>query len=160
MSGHAEVVHFVNRFPQLIAGTGIRGRVAIANLCLSQTMLEEAVQSRAAVILCEFYWEFVEQDMPVWRDRRRGLAELDQIGSVRGRTGRMLELVDLAATEYMFSVVRSGPDRLCVDLADAFTEVFQNQEGFLAELCAISPVKDEHPQSRWAYLRAWSRQGS
>ena len=121
-------------------------------------MLEEAVQSRAAMILCEFYWEFVEQDLPAWHERRRGLAELDQIGSIPGRTGRMLELVDLAATEYMFSVVRNGPDRLCVDLGDTFAEVFKNQERFLAELCAISPVKDEQPKSRWAYLQAWSRQ--
>jgi len=123
-------------------------------------MLEEAVHSRAAVILCEFYWEFVEQDMPAWRERRQGLVELDQIGSIRGRTGRMLELVDLAATEYMFSVVRSGPDRLCVDLADAFAEVFANQEQFLAELCAISPLQGELPKSRWAYLQAWSRRTS
>src|SRR4029434_8509058 len=30
------------RFPRVIAGTNIRGRVALANLCLCQTMLEEA----------------------------------------------------------------------------------------------------------------------
>ena len=141
----------------MVARTGPRGRVAIANLCLSQTLLEESAGCRAALILCEFYWEFVEQDLKAWHDRRRCLAELDEIGAIPGRAGRMLELVDLAATEYLFTVVRSGPDRLCVDLGDAFTEVFGNQKGLLAELCAISPVGDDQPKSRWEYLGAWSR---
>src|SRR3954463_5367102 len=104
----------------MIATTGIRGRVAIATLCLGQTILDEAVRSRAALVLCEFYWEFVEQDLLAWHDRRKRLVELDDIGTIRGRAGRMLELVDLAATEYLFSVVRGGPDRLCVDVSDAF----------------------------------------
>ncbi len=141
----------------MIAGTGIRGRVAIANLCLSQTILDEAVGCRAALILYEFYWEFVEQDLMTWHDRRGGLVELDAIGSIPGSTGRMLELVDLAATEYRFSVVRSAPDRLCVDLADTFVQVFGSTESWLAELCAISPVTNEQPTSRWRYLNAWVR---
>jgi hypothetical protein len=147
----------MNRFSRTIASTGIRGRVAIANLCLAQTMLEEAVRSRAAVVLSEFYWEFVEQDPTEWHARRRGFVELDEIGSIEGRTGRMIELVDLATTEYVFSVVRGGPDRLCVDLGDAFAEVFGNEERLLTDLCAISPIKDERPVSRWAYLEVWSR---
>jgi hypothetical protein len=146
-----------SHFPRLIAATGIRGRVAIANLCLCQTLLEAAARSRAALVLCEFYWEFVEQDLTAWHARRRQLTELDEIGKVPGRTGRMLELVDLAATEYVFSVVRSGPDRLCVDLADAFAEVFGDDENLLVHLCAISPIMDEQPKSRWDYLTAWSR---
>jgi hypothetical protein len=141
----------------MIATTGIRGRVAIANVCLSQTIVDEAVRSRTALILGEFYWEFVEQDLVSWHDRRRRFVELDEIARIQGRTGRMLELVDLAATEYLFSVVRSGPDRLCVDLSDAFEEVFSHQESLLAELCAISPVGDDQPKSRWPYLSAWSR---
>jgi hypothetical protein len=140
----------------VIAGTNIRGRVALANLCLCQTMLEEASRSRAATVLSEFYWEFVEQDLAAWHARRRELAELDEIGRIRGRTGRMLELVDLAATEYVFSVVRSGPDRLCVDLGDTFAEVFGDNENLLKELCAISPLQDEQPKSRWTYLKVWS----
>jgi hypothetical protein len=131
--------------------------VAIANLCLCQTMLEEAARCRAALVLCEFYWEFVEQDLTAWHERRRRLAELDEVGSIGGRTGRMLELVDLAATEYVFCVVRREPDRLCVDLGDAFAEVFGNQENLLADLAAISPIENEPPQSRWAYLTVWSR---
>jgi hypothetical protein len=141
----------------MIATTGIRGRVAIANLCLSQTIVDEAVHSRAALILGEFYWEFVEQDLVAWHDRRRRFVELDEIATIQGRAGRMLELVDLAATEYLFSVVRSGPDRLCVDLSDAYAEVFPSQESLLADLCAISPLADDQPRSRWAYLSAWSR---
>src|SRR3954469_8887865 len=115
----------------MIAGTGIRGRVAIANLCLGQTILDETVRRRAALVLNEFYWEFVEQDLMAWHERRRGLVELDAIGSIPGRTGRMLELVDLAATEYRFSIVRAGPDRLCMDLADTFAQVFAQEESFL-----------------------------
>jgi hypothetical protein len=118
-------------------------------------MLEEAARSRAAMVLSEFYWEFVEQDSATWHARRRELAELDAIGHIRGRTGRMLELVDLAATEYVFSVVRGGPDRLCVDLGDAFGEVFGDDENLLKELCALSPLQDEQPKSRWIYLNAW-----
>jgi hypothetical protein len=108
-------------------------------------------------VLCEFYWEFVEQDGKTWHERRRGLVELDAIGSMQGRTGRMLELVDLAATEYLFSVVRGGPDRLCVDIADTFAHVFANDEKLLSDLCAISPVDDDQPRSRWPYLNAWAR---
>ncbi len=135
----------------------MRGRVAIANVCLSQTILSENVRSRAALVLCEFYWEFVEQDGPAWHARRRELSLLDEVGKIGGRTGRMLELVDLAATEYVFSLVRSGPDRLCVDLGDAFAEVFGEDERLLADLCGVSPLQDDRPQSRWAYLGAWSR---
>jgi hypothetical protein len=156
--GARRVYFRMNRFAQMITTTGVRGRVAIANLCLSQTIIDEAVRCRAALVLCEFYWEFVEQDLTSWHDRRRGFAAIDEIGSIKGRTGRMLELVDLAATEYLFSVFRSGPDRLCVDLGDTFAQVFgQQQEKLLTELCAISPVQNEEPKSRWAYLDAWSR---
>ena len=144
-------------FARMIATTGVRGRVAIANLCLNQMMLDEASRSPAVVVLSEFYWEFVERDHAAWHDRRRGFEALDAIGSIQGRTGRMLELVDLATTEYLFIVIRTGTDRLCLDLAHSFFQVFGDRESFLAELCAISPLQGEEPRSRWAYLDAWSR---
>jgi len=144
-------------FARIIAKTGIRGRVAIANLCLNQMILEQAAQSRVVLVLSEFYWEFVEHDLMTWHDRRRGFAPLDAIGSVPGRTGRMLELVDLATTEYLFSVIRNGTDRLCIDLADTFSQVFGDQERLLTELCAIAPLGDDQPKSRWTYLDAWCR---
>ena len=75
------------RFPQLIAATGIRGRVAIANLCVGQTMLEEAAQSRAALILVEFYWEFVEQDVTTWHERGGSSPSSMRSNTVRGSHG-------------------------------------------------------------------------
>jgi len=144
-------------FARMIATTGVRGRVAIANLCLNQMMLDEATRNPAVVLLSEFYWEFVERDHATWHDRRRGFEALDAIGSIEGRTGRLLELVDLATTEYLFSVIRSGTDRLCLDIAHAFFQVFGDRETFLAELCSISPLQNEMAASRWAYLDAWSR---
>ena len=42
-------------------------------------------------------------------------------------------------------------------IGDAFAEVFANKESFLADLCAISSVKDDKPMSRWLYLEAWAR---
>src|SRR5262249_10363670 len=98
-------------FARMIATTGVRGRVAIANLCLSQMIVDEATRNPAVFVLSEFYWEFVEQEQAKWHDRRRGFEGIDAIGSVAGRTGRMLELVDLATTEYLFSVIRTGTDR-------------------------------------------------
>jgi hypothetical protein len=154
-TGHQE--QGAQAFAGVIATTGIRGRVAIANVCLNQLMLEEAAHSPAVVVLSEFYWEFVEQELTAWHDRRRGFEALNAIGSVAGRTGRMLELVDLATTEYLFSVFRGGTDRLCLDLGDAYLQVFGDEQKLLAELCAISPLRDEQPKSRWAYLNAWSQ---
>ncbi len=147
----------MNRFAEIIATTGVRGRVAIANLCLSQTILDDAARCRAVLVLCEFYWEFVEQDLAAWHERRRGFDELNEIGLIRGRPGRILEIVDLAATEDLFSVLRCGTDRLCVDLGDTFAQVFGDRKPLLSELCAISPLQDEQPKSRWAYLKVWSR---
>jgi hypothetical protein len=144
-------------FARMIATTGVRGRVAIANLCLNQMIVDEATRNPAVFVLSEFYWEFVEQEHAKWHDRRRGFEGLDAIGSIAGRTGRMLELVDLATTEYLFSVIRTGTDRLCLDLGHAFFQVFGDRESFLAELCGISPLHSDGPGSRWPYLEAWSR---
>lgn len=148
----------MTKLAAIVDTTSMRGRVAIANICVTAVLLAEPAAPKSAFSLREFYWEFVEQDTMTWFDRRRSFEPLDLLDALpTGLLGRCLDVADSAAMDYLFCGFPPAADHLCTELGDLFADVHPASAELLRSLCAVSARDDRSKRSRREYLSLWER---
>lgn len=142
-----------------ISESSMRCRVAVLNLCLCRALLEEQGVDLRCMLLCEYFWIYVEGGIIEWYEMREAMSSIlsvldDETQSARNECVIATE-IDSVARFYLFGEVGRGVEETTEIVYDVFMRAFPNRGDLLSGLCKLSLFGKDGlglNHSRWEYL--------